>query len=395
MKQAWIPAVAITGIALAVPATVSLLKAPSNPPVLLDQPMTRAVAQHDATQSTIQPQAQPETRPRAADDDFIRFGLKEAPLKHAGAIRLATYNVENLFDDIDDPDLSGRNEDIDDAKPQTQLEGLSEAIHALDADILVVEELESKAVLTWFRDTYLSDMGYTSLASVDAGDARGIEQGVLSRYPIVSVTNWPHKPLGGTHPEKWGNSDNWHAGEPIEFHRSPLRVVVEIPSGDARPYRLTLFAVHEKSGRYGDYWREAESRGLVEILKQTLEADPDANIAVLGDFNAQIDDESVRTLLDAGLTDVFAGQDLTTSATKTHESGRRIDLILVNDNLKAEVVPESAFVLGTPALPEGMDWRDPWRPEGYASDHFPVAVDIIPHESAGTSGDSPSQPALR
>ena len=371
MKKAWIPVGALLMLVLAVLGTVDLVSSRASTPATTTETVSHG--QHDSS-------AVLATQPEKDATDFIRFGLREAPLKTAGAIRLATYNAENLFDAIDDPDLSGRNEDIDDAKPEAELQGLADAIHGLDADILVLEEVESKAVLTWFRDTYLSDMGYTEIASVDAGDARGIEQSVLSRYPIVSVTNWPGKLLGGIHPEKWGSQKNWNAGEPIAFHRSPLRVVVKIPTGAAKPYLLTLFAVHFKSGRYGDYWREAESRGLVEILNDTLAKDPAANIVVLGDFNAQISDKSVRELLDAGFVDAFGAEDLSTSATKTHESGRRIDLILVNDNLKAEIVPRSAFVLGTPALPEGMDWHDPWRPAGYASDHFPVAVDIDPHE---------------
>ena len=194
MKKWMIPAGAIVLIALAVLSTVELLKPPAAQPastaetVFHDQaagaqlPKILGASGASAAQpKTLTQSRQPTTQPEAGKYDFVRFGLKEAPLKHAGAIRLATYNVENLFDAIDDPDLSGRNEDIDDAKPEAELQGLADAIHALDADVLALEEVESEAVLTWFRDTYLSDMGYTALASIDAGDGRGIEQSVIVR----------------------------------------------------------------------------------------------------------------------------------------------------------------------------------------------------------------------
>lgn len=327
-----------------------------------------------------------EETPEGDPAEFIRFGVTEVPAKAAGAVRVATYNVENLFDAIDDPALSGRYEDIDDAKPEAHVAAVAETIRRLDADILTLQEIESEAVVRWFRESFIPDLGYEHLASVDAGDERGIEQTVLSRYPIVSVTNWPRRPLGGAHPEKWGDSENWNAGEPITFHRSPLRVVVEIPPAEggedsrAEPYQLTLYVVHAKSGRPGEYWRAAEARGLMELIEQDLAANPDANIAVLGDFNAFLSDESVSTYTAGGFRDALAAVHRRGSAFMTHESGRRIDHILVNDNLAAELLPESGFVLGTPSLPEGIDWRQEWRPPGYASDHFPVAVELVPKE---------------
>jgi len=331
---------------------------------------------------------QPETtQPNTTEpEDFIRFGTRAAPVRTPGAIRLATYNVENLFDDQDDPELSDRYEDIDDTKPEPHVRAVADAIRALDADIIALQEIESEAVVRWFRDTYLADMGYDHIASIDAGDERGIEQAVLSRFPIASVTNWPRHPLGGVHPDKWGSGDNWNAGEPITFHRSPLRVDIDIPpqTGTAEAatdtYRLTLYVVHAKSGGPGEYWRLSEARGLANQIKLQLAAEPAANIAVLGDFNAFLSDESVQSLTSSGLTDALASVADRSPRFVTHESGRRIDHILINANLKPELVPASPFILGTPSLPEGIDWRQEWRPDGYASDHFPVAVEITPVE---------------
>lgn len=325
----------------------------------------------------------------AAQDSTIRFGSPKPHPRATGHIRLASYNLENLYDSVDDPALSGRYEDLNSTKPEEQLKGLAAAIRALDADILAVQEVESEPVLRWFRDTYLEDLGYTHLASIDAGDERGIEQGVLSRFPISSAVNWPGLALEGAQPDLTGDRANPLAGQPLHFHRSPLKVVIEVSTAEAeaaggpptsKAYTLTLFVVHLKSGRFYDYWRSAEAAGLMKLVSDAQSADPDANIAVLGDFNAIPDDTPVQTVVSGGLIDLFSDLRGDGAETRyiTHESGRSIDYIFVNPGLRSEVVASSRFILGTPARPAGMDYRTAPIPPGYGSDHYPVAVDLRP-----------------
>lgn len=337
----------------------------------------------DTTLPTNTPVETPELDLTAAD--FHRFGAKTAPAKAPGLVRLATYNIENLFDDIDDPTLSGRYEDIDDTKPAEHRQAAAQAIHAINADILALEEVESLEALLAFRDEYLSDLGYEHVASPDAGDERGIQQAVLSRYPIVETRQWVHAELGGIHPDTYGSAENWYAGEPIRFHRSPLLVTVEVPAAitAADPYRLTLLAVHQKSGQYSDYWRSREASATMEIVEAFRQSEPARNLIILGDFNAQPADACILTYTSGGMTDLFAAK--TGDEVITHSSGRRIDLILANDAVLPELRPASAFVFGTTAGPEGLDWNEAKQLPGYASDHFPVVVDLSPVE-AGTGG---------
>ncbi len=328
----------------------------------------------------------------------LRVGSPEAPAPREGAVRLATYNVLNLFDDRDDPSLTGRHDDCYSydktvrAKPADEQSAVADAIRRASPDIIGLQEIESFDALIEFRETYLADMGYDHAVSIDVGQERGIEQAVLSRFPIREATVWPNMPLGGVHPEMYGDQKNWHAGEPIEYRRSPLYVRIEIPSGaqDRRgddgasgpAYELELFVVHHKSGRHNDYWREKEAARLVEMIQEMQRADPARNIAVLGDFNARPNDESVRMYRRAGLRHVIdrdsaGGAD---PAKLTHSSGRAIDFILVNEALAPEIVDGSAFVLATPLRDEGQDWRTTPPPAGYASDHMPVCVDLVPVE---------------
>ena len=50
------------------------------------------------------------------------------------------------------------------------------------------------------------------------------------------------------------------------------------------------------------------------------------------------------------------------------------------------------FVLGTVHPPSDYDWRkDPDKervPEGYASDHYPVAIDLMPERKAAPAKDA-------
>ncbi len=333
--------------------------------------------------SSTQPQTEAAPAQAIAEPLFpARFGSETAPEKANGSIRVATYNVENLFDDVDDPGLSGRQEDIDDRKPDAELDAVAAAIRALDADVITLQEVESEAALHWFMDSRLSDMGYEHVVSIDAGDERGIEQAVLSRFPIVETKNWVRRPLGGVHPAKYGNSENWYAGEPIVFHRSPLMVVVEVPGqawGGEEPFRLRLFAVHFKSGRYSDYWRDKESEGLLSVMDEIREAEGELGpTVILGDFNATHDAPSVQALVSAGFHDLFADNRGPKARWTSHESGRRIDTILANPAAHAASIAESETILGTPARPAEVSWRDMDTFPGYAADHYPVMVDLAP-----------------
>ncbi len=308
-----------------------------------------------------------------------RYGIAEPNTKPVGAVRLVTYNIENLFDDVDDPTLSGSNEDIDDLKPLHQRVAVAEAIRLIDADILCMQEIESLEALEWFRDELLADMGYDYIVSLDAGNSRGIENAVLSRYPLSAGKVWVGELLGGVHPELYGTQPNRQAGEKLAFRRSPLQVDVELPGAEGNdPWTLSLFVEHHKSGRFNSYWREAEAKMIVKLASEITDKHPERAVVVLGDFNAQVTDESVKVYFRSGFHDLFANREDEGSAIISHESNRRIDLILANDAAMEHLLVDQAFVLGTAARPAEVNWRDLDTFMGYAADHYPVVVDVVP-----------------
>jgi endonuclease/exonuclease/phosphatase family metal-dependent hydrolase len=324
------------------------------------------------------------------------YGAKKAPAKKKGAIRVAAYNVENLFDGVDDPSLQGEYDDIKMVTKEGRLKALADAIERLDADILCVEEIESLECLTWFRDTYLKKLGYDHVCSEDVGYYRGVEQGCLSRYPIKSHKTYVQESLEDMVEKRDGEGWTTKKGDSEDkFQRSPLRLDFDIDG-----YPLTLFSVHYKAGgKAFAYQREGEALQTIEFVKEILKENPEANVAVLGDFNASPSDKTTKAFLEAGFRGGYDFRGTKSGNTKdlytTHDSGRVIDYIMMTPGMADDAVDRSFFVLSVVHPASDYDWRkDPEKervPPGYASDHYPIAIDIMPKDGAGKAAPAPKE----
>lgn len=324
----------------------------------------------------------------AQDEAGHKYGRATPLPKSEGSIRVATYNVLNLFDGVDDPTLSGRYDDIDMATSDDRCKALAVAIKAINADVLCVEEIESQETLRWFRDTYLGGLGYDYLVSKDVGYYRGVEQGVLSRFPITAVTTWIDESLEDMATKKDGGKENgWtlcEGDQGVKFQRSPIMVDISIPVEGSKPYPLTVVVVHHKSGGGYNCQRESEALQIVELLSTRLTSEPLLNLIVLGDFNASHDAKSMKVYLDAGYQNAYSkkwqpdGKPWELFA--THESGRHIDFIMLHPNAFSEAVDESFQILGTLYPAKSYNWRTDDPPPGYAADHYPLAVDLLPSD---------------
>ncbi len=313
------------------------------------------------------------------------FGVPAAPAKAPGAIRIAAYNTENLFDDKDDPTLSGEFDDIKMVTKPARLAAIADAIKRLDADVLSIEEIESIDALKWFRDNYLKDLGYQYFYSEDVGYYRGVEQAFLSRYPIKAHETFVKEDLSDMEAKRAGSG--WAAKKPDQgqkFQRSPLKIEV-----DVKGYPLTLYSVHLKAGgKEFEFQRESEALQTIQFIQEALAKDPGANVAVMGDFNSAPGGKVIKTFGDAGFRGAYDFRATKKGNTKdlytTHDSGRTLDYIFMTPGLSADVVNGSFFVLSTVHPSSEYDWKtDPEKekvPAGYASDHYPVAIDIMPKD---------------
>lgn len=301
----------------------------------------------------------------------LLVGADSETAPEPATIRVASYNMLNLFDHEDDPAIVGDIDDLPMATTDGRCRSLAAAIREVDADVLALQEIESAECLEWFRDTYLEDMGYDHLVSIDVGYYRGIENAVLSRFPLSGASAPPMIPIDDVVRHGGGWADPVEGDEATTFQRTPLRVDMKTPGG----YELTLFVIHHKSGYSYRHRREGEALKLVELVEAVREKDPDRNIILLGDFNSAPWDRSMDVYRDAGFIDVFA--DPSVDRTKTHESNRVLDFILMNSAVHRELVGGSQEVHQTKAPPKEYDWRTDPRPDDCPSDHRPISVDLI------------------
>ena len=148
---------------------------------------------------------------------------------------------------------------------------LADAIKAIDADIIALEEVESLEALTWFRDKYLPDAGYKHLASKDVGYYRGVECSVMSRFPITETQGLAQRIARQRQARRRRAGrrcppDDKH----LTFQRSPLMV------DDQGQRRLRADGLrHASQGRRDfDCHREAEAFAWWRSLDEMRATDP-------------------------------------------------------------------------------------------------------------------------
>ena len=208
------------------------------------------------------------------------LALRVAAAAAAAELRIANYNVENLFDaTVNQPTnaLTGEPGDAEwcpqswrrwtEARYRTKLSRLAWVVGRMRPDVLVVEEVENRAVVKALADRVRADYRWSlpHIAHRDSRDPRGIDVAVLSRYPIRSVSYAPR--LG---------------------RRGLLVAEIEVDGT-----RVVVFANHWKS-QIGDAEqniavRTQEAMEVREEMLRRLRSDPDAVIVSLGDYNEDLD----------------------------------------------------------------------------------------------------------
>ncbi len=265
-------------------------------------------------------------------------------------VTIAGYNLQNMFDVFDDPYTT---DETTRPKSRSDLTELAKAIRALNADVIGISELENEGVLKAFAAEFLGDMNYRYVGSVPSNSGRGITLGVLSRLPIHSITSHRFRLLSLP-----GETRTW------TFARDVMRVTIQ-----ATPtQRIEMFVVHLKSRHdsAGDptsaKWRLAEAVGARALVDEVLDADPQALVAFLGDFNDTPGSDPLNAIMGATqpparqLTDVHAGIEPEKRITYLLPPYRStIDYILTSPALTKRLVPGSATLLDDESLLRGSD----------------------------------------
>lgn len=288
---------------------------------------------------------------------LIGFGFLAAVAgSHAETIAIATYNVQNYC--LADRLVEGTFRQAY-PKPESEKLALRAVIRALDADVIALQEIGSKAFLEELqRDLAADGLNYAYAELLEAADQER-RVAVLSRRPFAAVNR--HTDL--TFPY-------FKAKEPVK--RGLLEVRFATEGGE-----FTLFVVHLKS-RFTDRDDDPLSaqRRLgeaVAVRDRVLKVFPEptkARYLLVGDCNDSAASRPLRSLMQRGQTDLFvclpavdSRGEVWTHFYRKEQSYSAVDHILVSPRLKPAVVADSATICD---LPETL----------LASDHRPLLVKL-------------------
>ncbi len=281
------------------------------------------------------------------------------PLPGSGqTFRLATYNVENYLDQA-----AGTRP----AKSEAARAKIRESIKAMAPDVIAFAEMGSPAALEELRQALASEGLDFPHRELIRGDDTNIHVAVLSRFPITA--NRSHT-----------NESFLLSGRRFPVSRGFAELDIRVNTN----YSFTLFAAHLKSKRPVPEADQAElrleeARLLREKIDARLQADPAANLVVVGDFNDTKDSPSTKAVIGRGkfkLVDTRPAEANGDNAPSdnpaweprnicwTHYYGKaddysRIDYILLSPGMAREWRPLETRVLALP------NW-------GVASDHRPI-----------------------
>ncbi|HKX83508.1 MAG TPA: hypothetical protein VJL58_04745 [Pyrinomonadaceae bacterium] len=209
---------------------------------------------------------------------------------------IAGMNLENFFDDVDDP---GIKEDVLTPEGfQRRLRKVSMAVRDFmqTPDVIGVVEVENLATLKKLADRINADAVAAGKANpkyeaqlIEGNDGRGIDNGFLVKTSRVKVIEVRQVGKEDKYVNPNTKEDNYLNDRP------PLMLRASIDDVKKGPYEFTLIVNHLKSfNGYNDpkqmdnvrMKKKLQAEFLAKFVQERLKANTGERIALLGDFNA-------------------------------------------------------------------------------------------------------------
>jgi endonuclease/exonuclease/phosphatase family metal-dependent hydrolase len=240
------------------------------------------------------------------------------------------------------------------------------AIAAVNPDILVLVEVESRPALQHFHDKVLGpliDRPYLHNMVIDGNDDRGIDVGILSRYPIQRIRS---------------HIADRSASSPT-FSRDCPEYYVELPSGRELLILPNHFA--SKGSDPGGKRRRLQAKAVRSIYEGLRKKFPLAIVA--GDLNDYPNSGSLDPLLkDTDLVDAMSLKQYAGAFPGTYQRAtakEKIDYLLLSPALRRKVETVDVFRKGfyAPRKWESFEnINEENRDRFQASDHHCVWADL-------------------
>lgn len=318
-------------------------------------------------------------------------------------VSVAFYNLENLFDTHDDPNI------FDDDRTPTgkdkwteelyrkKLENMASAIHEIGREqtnappaLLGVSEVENRQVLEDLIETPLLAAYNYGIIHFDSPDERGIDVALLYQKTFFIPLHWSSHELVLYDPKIPSKRD---------FTRDQL-LVTGLLKGEEIHVMVNHWPSRSGGEKLSSHKRENAARLTRKIADSLYKINPYANIIAMGDFNDDPINKSLSVILGAKSNrDKLEIRDFYNPYASIFRSGagssayrdtwNLFDQILVSKSL-TEKNPEKlsffrAFIFDDPFLitREGQYKGYPFRSFGSTgftggySDHFPVYILLI------------------
>ena len=243
---------------------------------------------------------------------LLACSAEQATVPSTTSVTVMSFNVQNLFDNQDDPRKDDKaylpieakqseahqaacNEipvetwraeclalDWSDLAIEVKLTALAETIRQVNdgkgADIIALQEVENVTILDQLRTSKLADLGYKPAILVEGTDARGIDVALLSKFALADEPRL-HPLSLSDYPERARDT------------RGVLQATFVLPDQSL----LTAFVVHFPAPYHPTGMRVAAYKHLEGLLAALPE---DHHAVAAGDFNTTSKEDAEVGLLD-------------------------------------------------------------------------------------------------
>ncbi len=307
------------------------------------------------------------------------------------------YNIENLFDIINDPNKLDDTFSADSTKQWTakryenKLHKLAKAIRLLGDEnsveppvILGLAEVENKSVLEDLtQKTELEQYKY-EIVHFDSPDERGIDVGFIYRKESFVVLE--NKSYSIFFEDAKGNKDT-------------TRDILHI-RGLLNDIQLDIIVTHWPSRRNNNInanKRIAVADKVRSIVNEIFKREPKANLLVMGDFNDDPEGESLKRLKIKDKANKIQNEELFNPMIELEKQGKGSLAYKGNWNLFDQILLSKSVVSGEKKIefvqadvfnPRILqEWKEPYAGQpfrtyvgnkylGGYSDHFPVFITV-------------------
>lgn len=279
---------------------------------------------------------------------FIFALLLQITVSMAQNVRIATYNVENLYDTINAPAVSDGeftptgSRKWNTAKYETKIEEVSRSIANVKADIMGLCEVENATTLRAVMPS-----GYR-FVHYDSPDVRGIDVALIYDPTVLRV-----------------NSSEPIRVSPTYRTRHILRV-----DGVIGTTPVTLIVAHLPS-RLGNSTTAAIQRYNVGKMIDSIAATAE-NVVVMGDFNQNPSPQLLKKLYNTTAQPFKDGK----GSYAYRDVWQMYDQIFVSTPLRFSLIGD-AVVHRPQELIEHKGRYRGYPKKGHPSDHLPVYIEMV------------------